>query len=100
MPLPKRIRVGSRTYEVRLSADPEHAGRTDSDRLIVSINDSIPQGGQQETLLHEILHAITNYTGIYNDLGHKKEEKVVNRIAPVLLDVVRRNLAVVEYLRS
>ena len=49
-------------------------------------------------LLFPFTSTVNNYTGIYDDLGHAKEEKMVNRQAPVLLDVLRDNRSLVDYI--
>ena len=52
-----------------------------------------------ETILHELLHAITAMTGLANEL-EDDDEKIVRRLSPALLDMLRRNPALVEYLTT
>lgn len=57
-----------------------------------------PPAAVAETLLHEILHCVTESAGINAELGEAEEEKLVRRVAPLLLDVLRRNPDLVAYL--
>ncbi len=51
-----------------------------------------------DSVLHEVLHAITSVTGIANDLGHDDDEAMVNRLSPALLDALQRNPTLTAYL--
>lgn len=55
------------------------------------------------TVVHEVLHAMLDTAGLGEDLQAVPypgdlEEAVINRLAPVLLDVLRRNPRLVSYL--
>lgn len=107
-PLPKAVHVGARRYaivadqvaldraQVKLRADLN--GCTNNEQLVITLDATNHADVVKETLLHEVLHTITEYTGVDDDLGADDEEKVVNRLAPVLLDVLRRNPKLVAYL--
>lgn len=53
---------------------------------------------KRETLLHETLHAATFFTGMSEELSKRAEERLVNRLAPVLLMILRDNPSLVRYL--
>jgi hypothetical protein len=52
----------------------------------------------QETLLHECLHACWSLIGASEDVNDAVEERLTLRLAPVLLEMLRRNPALVAYL--
>lgn len=105
---PTRIKVGPHTYRVTASQAALDAavrkeqadlfGYTDFGRQTITIAPDITQPKQQEVLLHEALHCITDLVGITAELGASDDEKYVNRIAPAILDMLRRNPAFVDYL--
>ena len=104
MPLPKRVKVGPFTYEVKLGG-PEFAedtrllGHCDHRKLEIALLPGLADDATVEVLLHEILHACFNAVGQPLEFVHKDaEEKAVVALAPILLQVLRANPAVLEYL--
>lgn len=106
---PKVIHVGPIRYAVVFA---EHAiavvERGDADRLYAhhdprkqQITVDPDQGPDQlaDSLLHEVLHACVAVTGIDETLGDK-EETVVRSLSTCLLDVIRRNPRLVEWLAA
>lgn len=53
---------------------------------------------RRETLLHESLHALIAMTGLSKDALDDREENVVNRLAPALLQFIRDNPTLYSYL--
>ncbi len=51
------------------------------------------------TLVHESLHAMVN-TSKFEFKNSDKEEELVGRLAPVLLDFIRSNVGVILYLQE
>lgn len=51
-----------------------------------------------EVLLHEITHAVLYHAGTDEDLSREQLERVCNSVSAGLLDVLRRNPALVKYL--
>jgi hypothetical protein len=49
-------------------------------------------------LVHEVLHTIFTFAGLDAELGEKKTERHVRRLAPIVLDVLRRNPDMLSYL--
>lgn len=73
-------------------------GECDPQLLEITINPDSAALVQRETFVHEILHAVFDQVGVTDDLGAEETEKAVNRSAPLLLDVLRRNPDLVTYL--
>ena len=63
MKIPKKLKIGGHTYEVRLVDDGEALfldgeGAISRDTHIIEINSRYPQSEKEATLLHEIFHAL------------------------------------------
>lgn len=107
--LPAVVEVGPHPYAVtaeelawlRVFAETAAeglVGQTDHNLLTITIDPKLAPAMARDTLLHEVLHAVFSAVGVSRDLGASKEEDAVNRIAPALLDVLRRNPPLVAYL--
>lgn len=70
----------------------ETYGRTDHALQRITVRTDCSPHQERDTVMHELLHAAGDIVG--QSLG----ETVVGAIAPVLLDVLRANPAVVAYL--
>jgi hypothetical protein len=108
-PPPRRVTVGPVRYKVRQDAEAVLAaqrsegneallGHCDAQRLIIVVDDALAAGAQREILLHELLHALTLALAMQDELGEKAEELIVARLAPALLDLLRRNPKLVRWL--
>lgn len=53
-----------------------------------------------ETLVHELLHALTQIAGLADEWNDDHEEEVVNRLAPLLALTIARNPDLVAVLRA
>lgn len=98
--MPAVVHVGPHVYEVREAPDMDDLGDISFENQEIRIR---PVGGrsqQQDSLLHEVLHALTDLTGVAYEIGGAEDEKLVRRLAPALLDVLRRNPALLRYLES
>ena len=100
MSIPPTVKVGPHTYQIRLHALENLSGDCDTDRLRIRIDRSMRGSQRRDTLLHEVLHAITSMTGLDHELGDSTDEAVARRLAPALLDVLRANPKFTEYLLS
>lgn len=104
VPMPVSVTVGPYLFAVQsdaaqfLNAEESEGsrlyGRTNLLSGVIDIRPQTAVTMNRETLLHEILHTIFFLTKITSD----KEEEFVGRIAPALLDVLRKNPDVVRYL--
>lgn len=106
--LPVELEIGPHRYEViadRAALDAIcRAQRTDllghTDSRLNTIAVAPDQAGAQlrDTLLHEALHAIFDYIGLSHDWGPALEEHVICRLSPAVLELMRRNPVLVNYL--
>ena len=98
----KTIQVGPYKYRIvandRVLALDSLAGRCDPNRLEIHLDRNTAPGVQRETLLHELIHAVMDLAGLSQELADEAEEMYVRRISPVLLDVLRRNPKLVQFL--
>lgn len=74
-----------------LDRDPA-AGHTNLEAQRIEVGEGQAHHQERDTLVHELLHAI----GMI--VGQRLKEREVAAFAPVLLDVLRSNPAVVAYL--
>lgn len=108
--IPESIEVGPFTYTVttdelarRRAEGAEKSllnGHTDCEQLTIIVDPAIAPAMLRDTVLHETLHAIADVTGLGHEWGVEKEETIIRRLSPVLLDVIRRNPALVAYLTA
>ena len=111
---PDVVMIGIHVYRIEwLSVDewiannmPNDAiGMTDSDAAMIRIQHR-PGGHEsryQDTLIHEILHAIWDLSSLHNQDPSKlddPEEFIVGLISPYLLGVLKDNPHVLKYLLS
>lgn len=107
---PKTITAGPYEYVVLVDTAAMNArsvaseiglrGETDHHTLTITLDAELSPVKLAETLLHEALHTLTTMVGIVDDLGPKEEERFVARLAPVLLDLLRRNPTLVAFLTT
>lgn len=112
-PRPDYVLIGPHEFEIVWSQSEllRHARNSGQDRLgqteipiqVMTIGDDRPLSGMQETLLHEILHALiweANITVPENPKASEddREEKLVGQLSGVLLDCLQRNPLVANWL--
>jgi hypothetical protein len=102
---PRNVKIGPFKYALRWSVrvpEQEHGplyGYCDNDEQIIYCRRTGVHHDQiADTLMHEILHAAL-HVGRTN-LTENQEEKVVAALAPLLLDILRRNPQVLAYLQE
>ena len=103
MVIPKKVQIGPFVFTVRLdqfskTVLTDSHGELDVDLLEIRLHPDRAELIIKETLLHEIIHGVCAVGGLDHELGADQEEKIVRRLAPILLDVLRRNPGMVEYL--
>lgn len=109
--LPHFVQVGPFRYTVivdeatvdRMSIETESilAGHIDHELCRILVAPGLSEDVKVETLLHEVLHAVLRLVGLDVEFEAKDDdmtEAVVNRLAPALLDLFRRNASLVETL--
>lgn len=110
MRLPRTIRVGALRYRVISNRDAMNAvcreqssdllGSTDAVKLIITLEPTQAPDQLADTLLHEVLHTLTDVSGLQSEWGAEKDESVVRRLTPHLLALLRQNPTLVTYLTT
>ena len=103
MKLPTSLIIGPHRYIVegndRLIVHGDRRGSTDVENHIMQIAAAdISASLRREALLHETLHAAWDQTSLRLAPTAEHEEAVITALAPILLDALRRNRRLVEYL--
>ena len=74
-------------------------GTCDRDMLIIQLETETGHDRFRETFVHEHLHAMISKAGLHNDLlTEGREEGVVARLSPILLQFLRDNPNAIEFL--
>lgn len=103
---PRKVRVGPRTYDIKLvphiEAESGVTGLCGNDTLILLIDSNQADDGIKDTLLHEVGHAMFHLAGLGKDFGgaikSEDEERILRVLTPHFLDLLQRNPKLVEYL--
>lgn len=103
---PSALRIGPYRYSVKADASVqkrvEHEdghglyGLHRPHELTIYVDPTPAEDMVRETLLHEVLHAIL----LAYRMGRDEEENLVAFLSPALLDCLRRNPKLAEYLLS
>lgn len=84
MTIPKRLKIGGHTYQVKLEKPGElgqdKVGCHDIEKGLISIDSTLAKSHQEATLLHEILHAVNS------ELEHPIVEALAQQLYQVLSD--------------
>lgn len=88
----KKVKVGGVTYKIKkvknLMHDQREAyGCCDPQKLVISMNSANNEQRDNQTLIHEIMHAVVDEAGLYLD----NEEDIVNRLSLVWYQVLTEN---------
>jgi len=91
--IPNKIKIGPHTYKVvkgkGLGVD-DNFGKHDGERLEIFIRSDVPKSQQEETFIHECLHAIRCLTK--TELSDTDKEEVVVQVMGLLLyQMLREN---------
>lgn len=97
MKRPEKAEVVGKTYRIQyVKGQPlaeDDMGECDDENQLISICDGLPLGNEQDTVLHECIHALDKQFGI------KLSERQVTRLAPAILAFVKDNAKVISYLK-
>ena len=97
MKRPERIKILGKPFAVSyLSGDPlrdDLNGECDTDKQMVLVRDGQPLESEQDTVLHECIHAIDEA------VDAKLKETQVKKVATAFLAVLKDNPSFVSYLR-
>ena len=106
---PTRVRLGQRTYTINIDdtgrlRDRASNGETYNDLRQITVSAHLDAEPMREVVVHELLHALTEYTGLYQDLEDPdatvNDEQLVGRLAPALVDLLRSNPMLVAWLQE
>lgn len=114
MAAPKTVRVGPHRISIKIDETAHNAsqaaeqtslyGRYDPATNTITVQPGLHPDQEADTILHEILHAVATGTGLTATGGaledQSRQEQVVSAMAPALLDLLRRNRALVDYLTA
>jgi hypothetical protein len=95
---PARLQVGPFRYEVVVDdarIPPDLFGQCDKGQHVIALHPHQSPDRLRATLVHEVLHALCDLTGVDDDKG---EESIATALAPALLGVLRANPRLVEWL--
>lgn len=92
-PLPSQIKAGPHLYSVVRKPVRGCNGLCETDKLLITIAPRLRRSKGQEICLHEALHAIW-------PANLPWEEKVIEALTPVLLQLLQENPELVSYLTS
>lgn len=109
MKVPRTVQIGPSRFDILIdeaeinkvaceAGGDGREGSYDGQRQKILIRPGLGEDRTAETLTHEVLHALMEMTGIANDVESNLEESMVTRLAPVVLDLLRRNPALVHFL--
>ena len=99
---PRRIKVGAFDYTVE--HNPQALEDVGGDaalwnaQLRIAVNKDQAPGYLRDSLLHELLHACYQQSGLYDPEKKEYEERVVSHMTPRILDVLRANPRLVAWL--
>lgn len=98
--IPKRLRVGWMTYDLSYGTDECDAlnsnGHFMEDARRIVIRRYLAPDKERECVLHEVLHAC--FVAANLGLGFESEEAIVKGLTGPLLDVLRSNPTLINYL--
>ena len=76
------------------TTDPDSLGEWDARNAIVHYDPTQTMPVLRETVLHEMLHCVFEHTGV----DPEEHETLIRSISPLLLELLRRNPELVEWL--
>lgn len=105
MSIPRVVKVGPFDYTVdvvaNLQDDAESRGITHPRTQSIRIDSQVPAQQRREVLLHEALHAVWDLVDLKTDFPDSEGEpgeRIIQRLAPQLVDLFRRNPRLVAFL--
>lgn len=93
MKRPDKIKILGKAFAVNANVPEALNGECDTDKQTISIRDGQPLESEQDTVLHEVVHAIDEAMDI------KMKETQVKKLATGFLAVIKENPSFVSYLR-
>jgi len=93
--LGQRFTVHWEPYDAGLLNEPDKAGRTDLMQQVMHIRQGAGFHQTRETVLHELIHVCLNLVS-----SREHDEELVAGLAPVLLELLRRDGQLMDWLRE
>lgn len=95
---PSKLRVGCFDYDLlwQKCADKANIGLCEPDALKITIDPSCPCMVQINVLVHEMLHAGSNFIGL--TASAELEESIVTRMSGIVVSMLRDNPDIVEFI--
>lgn len=97
MKRPERVRILGKPFKVEFGVgaplEDGDMGDCNTEGQVLTVRDGQPLENEQDSLLHEVIHAISDYMEI------KMREGQVTKLATGLLAVLKDNPALAAYLR-
>lgn len=102
MNIPTKIKVGCFDYSVeeldKVVVDGTEAyGSHDFGNLVIKVQKEMPDSIQASALMHEVMHAIFGFTGLYRT--EEDEEHLVEALTNGICSVFKDNPQLLDYLK-
>lgn len=97
---PSRIKTLAGEVKVCFSDAIDDCGNYDSGKARINISPDLAPDIERITLLHELTHDILHRTGVENGLDKDDQERICDGLALGVLEIIRRNPALLDYLTS
>ena len=94
---PDRVKVGPYTYSVQVTYKEQNWGHVDHTQQRITIDQDMATERQRVCLWHELKHVCHEITGIRDE---DTEERTVTAGAPLEVQMLRDNPALVAYLTA
>ena len=97
---PRKVVIGPYDYRIVIDADRIPAdlyGLCDKGKHVISLHPEQSATRLRSTLIHELLHALCDLTGVDDD---KAEERIVTVLAPAMLAMMQDNPRLLELLTT
>lgn len=95
--LPDRVKVGPYTYSIQVTYKEQNWGHVDHTQQRITVDQDMTPERQRVSLWHELKHAVNEITAIKDD---DSEERFVQSSAPLEVQMLRDNPALVAYLTA
>lgn len=95
--LPTSVTIGAYTYDVGVRPTADE-GSIHHEAQTITISPNRGPDATADTLLHECMHGLFLQTGLREVVGEKQEERIIQAITPLLLQTLRDNPKLIDFL--